>query len=114
MTIPNWGLVLLGVVFFQILKSCWLIFEAEVKKRREKKILKLVRVQFPDASNITYVVMDSSDKRSFTRMVDQIKRHFDIHDDEIEGVHEELGDFGEPPFRNIPKPKTSNPGKEQS
>jgi hypothetical protein len=100
-TLPQWAGFVLGCIAYQILKAGWLIFEAEVKKRRDKRVLKLVQVTFPDNQRITFVAMASTDRRAFEKMKREIKSHYNVEIDEgVEGSA-------------LPRPVTRDPGLRQ-
>lgn len=106
----TWAYFVLGIIAYQILKMLYLILDRSVSTHREKKVLKLVRVHFPDNSKISFITVDSSDKRAMKKMIDAIKKQYDVTEGEIEGL------FEEDPIGNVtrPKPITPDPGQRQS
>lgn len=74
----NWLFVLLGIVIFQVIKVVARAINRGVIEYRKKKFLKLVNVQFPDNSTITFISADSSDKRSLDKLKRQICQYYEI------------------------------------
>jgi hypothetical protein len=72
------GYFVLGVIFYQIVKMLALGINQAVINRRSKKFLKLVSVTFPDRENITFISIDTSDKRSMDRLEKQLREQFDL------------------------------------
>lgn len=82
LTIPNWGIFVLGLIAYQILKLLYLALEQHLTERREKNLLKMVQVVFPDREKITFVTIDANDKRAMAKLEREIRSHYDVTDDD--------------------------------
>jgi len=75
----DWTYFIFGLIAWQLLKILWLAFERAVIEHRQKKFLKLVNVTFKDGrESVTFISLDSSDKRSMKRLEDQLREQFDL------------------------------------
>lgn len=72
----------LGVITTPIL---WLLAKAintEVIKYRQKRLLKLVSVIFPDREDVTLISIDANDKRAMTNLERRIREQYDVPDED--------------------------------
>jgi RNase P protein component len=76
----NWQYFILGIIAWQIIKMLALAINREVIERRQRKFLKLVSVTFPDKKDITFIAVDSSDKRSMQKMEQHLRENYVIPD----------------------------------
>ena len=83
----EWAYFLLGVVVWQLLKMFAQIVNRMVIEHRRKKVLKLVKVQFPDHTKITFVGIDSSDKRAMDKVVKQLREEGELLAQDVEEYH---------------------------
>lgn len=77
----GWGYFILGVVAYQMLKSLYLIIDNELRRRREKKFIKLVSVAFPNQEKITYISVNSSDRKAIRDLERQLREDYYISED---------------------------------
>lgn len=73
----------LGIIAFQILKMIYLGLKQNLKERREKRLLKMVQVIFPENEKITFVTVDATDKRAMARIEREIRSHYEIDEELI-------------------------------
>lgn len=67
----------LGVIAWQILRSLYLILEIELRKRRERRFLRAVAVEFPNSTTRTYIAIAASDKKAMAEIEKEIRDRFD-------------------------------------
>lgn len=91
MTADPWVYVVLGAISYQIVKMLALTINTLVIEHRRKRFLKLVNIKFPGNKNITYISIDTSDRRSMAKMERQLREQFHLQDDEDE-VQDRRGD----------------------
>ena len=78
----EWIYFVLGFVTWQIIKMFAKAINQAVIDYRHKRFLKLVNVKFPDHSGVTFISVDSSDKRSLQKVERQIRERFGIPGEE--------------------------------
>lgn len=78
----EWTYFVFGVIAYQILKLLALAVHHEVAERRRRRFLKLVHVTFPDKETITFIAVDASDRRSMTKIENQLREQFDLSEEE--------------------------------
>jgi hypothetical protein len=66
----DWQFILLyGVIILPLWRWFSIWDYKRMLKRRETKFLKMVKVQFPDASYVTFTAIETSDKQAMTNLV---------------------------------------------
>lgn len=73
----NWIYIILGMVIWQLIKIMAIVINQAVIDRRQQKVLKLVNVVFPDQEQITFISLDTSDKRAMAKLERQLRDQFD-------------------------------------
>lgn len=69
----------LGLITWPIIKVVALAINRAVIEHRQKKFLKLVSIAFTDPEKtITFIAVDSSDKRSLAQVEADLRKRFDI------------------------------------
>lgn len=66
----TWEYFILGVIAAQIGKMLYLIGREGLERHREKSVLRVARVKFPDNSSVTFTSVETSDKKA----MEEIKR----------------------------------------
>lgn len=74
----------LGVIVYQILKILAKIVNRAVIEHRRKKVINIVQVMFPNHTKITFAAIDSSDKRSMDKIVEQLKDQGTLTEDDLD------------------------------
>jgi hypothetical protein len=74
----NWSYFLLGIVAYQIIKMLIKVINNEVIEYRHRRFLRLVNVEFPDHSDITFVVIDTSDKRAMKKLEAELRERYEL------------------------------------
>lgn len=90
----NVGYFILGLVSWQLIKMFALVINRAVIERRQKRIIKLVHIVFPEAQKISFISIEASDKRSAMNLERQLREQYD-------------------PEPDIPGPIIRDSGKEQ-
>ena len=80
----NWQYFVLGVIAYQILKMLALVINHAIIEHREKKFLKLANIEFPDNSKITFIALETSDKRAMAKLERELRARFDIPEERDE------------------------------
>jgi len=80
----DWQYFVLGVIAYQILKMLALAINRSVIEHRQKKFLKLVNIEFPDNSKITFIALDTSDKRAMAKLERELRAQFNIPEEQDE------------------------------
>ena len=78
----EWGYFIVGMVSYQIGRLIVLVVKAEmiqwkllknrIRDAREREVLVVARIQFPDATTITISSVDTSDKKAFEYLERQL------------------------------------------
>jgi hypothetical protein len=77
--VNTWVYFVLGMVAWQVIKMLALAINREVIERRQRRFLKLVSVKFKDdRENVTFIALDTSDKRAMKRLEQQLRIEFDL------------------------------------
>lgn len=79
---PDWILITLGAISYQIVKAFVLIINQAVIDHRKKRLLKLVQVIFPDNEKVTFITIDASDKRAMAKIEREVRSHYEVEDDD--------------------------------
>jgi hypothetical protein len=74
----NWTYFVLGLVAFQVLKMLALAANRQIIEYRQKRFIKLVSVTFPDKEDITFITVDSSDRRGMKRIEQELRDKYDL------------------------------------
>lgn len=80
----TWEAFVLGVIVYQIFKMVYLGLNQHLKERREKRLLKMLQITFPDNNKITFITIDANDKRAMAKIEEEVRSHYDIKEDEDE------------------------------
>lgn len=78
----HWWYFLLGVIAWPFIRLLALSINRAVIEYRQKKFLKLVSVRFPDKKDITFITLDTSDRRAMAKLEKQLRENFDAPEDE--------------------------------
>jgi len=78
----HWWYFLLGVIVAPFLRVLALALNRAVIEHRQKRLLKLVNVHFPDQDNITFISIDANDKRAMAKLERQIREQYDVPEGE--------------------------------
>jgi hypothetical protein len=77
--VNTWVYFVLGMIAWQVIKMLALAINREVIERRQRRFLKLVSVKFKDdRENVTFIALDTSDKRAMKRLEQQLRIEFDL------------------------------------
>lgn len=79
----NLSYFILGIIAYQIVKLLVISINREIIRHRQRKFLKLVRVLFPDHSEIRCIAVDGSDKRAMARLERQLREQYDLEQEEV-------------------------------
>lgn len=80
----NWWLYfILGLIAWQVIKISALAINRAVIEHRQKRFLKLVNVKFHDKKQITFISLDTSDKRAMAKLERQIRDEFNGSTDKV-------------------------------
>lgn len=74
----EWAYFVYGLIAYQILRMLVVAINHEIVEHRQRKFLKLVNVTFPDKKDITFISLDTSDKRSMNRLERELRERFDL------------------------------------
>lgn|SRR3954469_4330694 len=80
----DWLYFGLGLIAWPIVEMLALAINRKIIEHRQKRFLKLVNVRFPDRKDISFIVVDTSDKRSMQKMERELRDHYGIEMDDIE------------------------------
>lgn len=89
----QWGYFILGLIAYQLLKMLAQSINQFIIERRQKKFIKLVNAKIPGKGDITFIAVDSSDKRALAKMERQLREKFDFDEDEDDP--EDKGETGD-------------------
>jgi hypothetical protein len=78
----NWQYFILGIIAYQIIKMLALAINREVIEYRQRKFIKLVQITFPDKKDVTFISVDSSDKRGMKNIERQLRETYNVPEDE--------------------------------
>ena len=87
----SWSYFILGIVAYQIGKLLALAINHEIVRWRTKRFLKVVSVEFPDNSRISFISIEGSDKRAMKRLERQVREQFNIPEESAENSRENHG-----------------------
>jgi hypothetical protein len=90
MNTPPWVYVVLGGIGWQIGKMIYLVLDNYLHERRQKRFLRMVSVMFPDHSKISFIAIDTSNRRAMANLERQVREQFNLQDDEIEDFLEDV------------------------
>lgn len=79
----EWAYFVLGLIAFQLLKMLALTINQAIIERRQKQMLKLVQVIFPDNEKISFITVDATDKRAMAKIEREVRSHYDVEEDSI-------------------------------
>lgn len=71
-----WAYFIIGLIAWPFVKLLAKVINRAVVEHRRKRFLKLVSVEFPDNTSITFVAVDTSDRRAMRKMQDQLEERF--------------------------------------
>lgn len=109
----SWQYFVLGLVAYQILKMLALAINRAVIEHRQKKFLKFVQVTFPDDKKIAFIAIDSSDKRSMSKLERQIREQYNLPEKVDLASGQALSDSGSAIFWRDRPMKRSRPNEHQ-
>jgi len=67
------------MIAWQVIKMLALAINREVIEHRQRRFLKLISIKFKDErENVTFVALDTSDKRAMKRLEQQLRTEFDL------------------------------------
>lgn len=78
----TWAYFVLGCISYQLIKMLALVLDRAIRERRQKRFLALVNVTFPDKKSVTFIALDTSDRRSMAKLERQLREQY--HLDEAE------------------------------
>lgn len=87
----GWQYFVLGSIAYQILKMLALAINRAVIEHREKKFLKLVSIEFPGKPKITFIALDTSDKRAMAKLERELRAQYDIPEEQDEDRDRDRG-----------------------
>lgn len=77
--VNTWVYFVLGMIAWQVIKMLALAINREVIEHRQRRFLKLISIKFKDErENVTFVALDTSDKRAMKRLEQQLRTEFDL------------------------------------
>lgn len=74
----TWTYFVLGIIVANIFKAVYKIARQELGRRREKNLLKVVKIEFPDSGTITFSSIETSDKKAMADLKRQILGHTEL------------------------------------
>lgn len=74
----DWAYFVFGIITYQLIKMFGLAISHALKERRERRFLKLVNIQFPDNKNISFIALDTSDKRTMAKLEKELRDRYDL------------------------------------
>ena len=90
-----WGYFLLGLASYLLLKLLAQAINRAIIEYRQKRFLKLVHVLIPGQGKITFIAIDTSDKRAMARLERQLREKYDLIEDEDEDSFRDRGRPGD-------------------
>lgn len=69
----NLAIFILGVISFQVLKLLALAINELVLERRKKRFMRQVKIRFPDETEVTFIAVETSDKRAMESLLRKIE-----------------------------------------
>lgn len=100
----NWGYFVLGLIACQIIKMFALTINQAIIERRQKQMLKLVQVIFPDNEKISFITVDATDKRAMAKIEREVRSHYDVGEEDVNDTI----------LPQRPKPDSLSPMKRQT
>lgn len=82
----NWAYLVLGLVGYQIVKMMVKVINHEIIQYRHKRFLRMVNIEFPDHTDITFIAVDTSDKRSMDRLKRQLREQYELSEETVNSV----------------------------
>jgi len=79
---PEWLYFILGLIAWQILKMLAQSINQAIIEYRQKKFIKLVKIEFPDQAKITFMTVDSSDKRAMAKLERRLREEHNLSEPE--------------------------------
>jgi hypothetical protein len=80
--INYWLFILLGIVAWPFIKLAAVAFNRAIVEHRQKQFLKLVNIEFPDKTQITFIAVSASDRKAMAKLERQIRAQFNLPDKE--------------------------------
>lgn len=77
----EWLWFILGLVIYQFLKVLLVSANRAIIEYRQKRVLNLVDIEFPDHSKVSFISVDTSDKRAMAKLERQLREQYDIPED---------------------------------
>jgi hypothetical protein len=85
--------IFLGAVSWPFIKVLGLAINRAIVEHRRKRFLTLVSVKFPDNESITFIAVDSSDRKSLKDVERQLRAQFNVPEDDLETNYTSGGGF---------------------
>jgi hypothetical protein len=82
----DWTYFVFGLIAYQIFRLMALAIQHEIVERRQRKFLKLVNITFPDRRDITFIALDTSDKRSMALMMRELQEKYGLSEEQTKGL----------------------------
>lgn len=79
----GWAYFVLGLIAYQLFKLLALTINQAIIERRQKRMLKLVQVIFPDNEKISFITVDASDKRAMAKIEREVRSHYDVGEEDV-------------------------------
>lgn len=77
----GWQYYVLGIISYQLVKLFAVAINRSIIERRQKRIIKLVHVVFPEAQKISFISIEASDKRAAMNLERQLREQYDPEPD---------------------------------
>jgi hypothetical protein len=87
----NWLYLTLGVLAYPFIRLLIRGINHTIVEYRHKRFLKLVNIEFPDHTDITFISIDTSDKRSMDRLERQLRERYEILEEPVDSSRENHG-----------------------
>ena len=91
----EWLYFTIGIIVSPFFRLLALAINRAVIEHRQKRLLKLVSVKFPDHGDVTFISIDANDKRAMAKLERQIREQYDVPD-EAEDDYRDRGRLGGP------------------
>jgi hypothetical protein len=80
----HWAYFVLGLIAYQLVKILHLAIKYAIIDHRQKKFIKLVNIRFPDRRDITFITIDSSDKKGLENIERDLRAKYGLEPEEEE------------------------------
>lgn len=69
----DWAYFVFGLIIYQTLKMLYKVLDHELRERRQRRFLRAVRVIYPNAEQILFTAVDTSDRKAMAKLKEQIE-----------------------------------------